>query len=52
LLADGAPLAVMELQCRGQGDEECRFLIGSPETLSAVYDAVSHGEDYGTVLGS
>ncbi|KPK06609.1 MAG: hypothetical protein AMS20_04335 [Gemmatimonas sp. SG8_28] len=52
LLADGAPLAVMELQCRGQGDEECRFLIGSPETLSAVYDAVSRGEDYATVLGS
>lgn len=51
-LADGAALAVMELQCRGQGDAACRFLVGSPETLSAVYDAVARGEDYVPVLES
>jgi predicted hydrocarbon binding protein len=51
-LADGSPLAVMELQCRAQGDVECQFLVGSPETLSAVYDAVSRGEGYAAVLQS
>jgi predicted hydrocarbon binding protein len=51
-LADGTPLAVMEMQCRGQGDAECRFLVGSPDTLTAVYDAMSRGEDYLAVLGA
>jgi hypothetical protein len=51
-LADGTPLAVMEMQCRGQGDAECRFLVGSPDTLTAVYDAMSRGEDYLAVLGT
>ncbi len=49
-LADGSPLAVMETQCRAQGDAQCRFLVGSPETLSAVYEAASRGDDYATVL--
>lgn len=49
-LADGSPIAVMEIECRGQGDTQCRFLAGSPDTLSAVYDAVSEGRDYGAVL--
>jgi len=50
-LAGGNPLAVMEIECRGQGDEHCRFLAGSPETLSAVYEAVTEGTDYRTALG-
>lgn len=51
-LADGSSLAVMELQCRGQGDADCRFLVGSPDTLTAVYEAVGRGEDYAAVLGA
>ncbi len=49
-LADGSPIAVMEIECRGQGDAQCRFLTGSPETLGSVYEAVSRGEDYRAVL--
>jgi len=44
------PIAVMEIECRSEGDAECRFLAGSPDTLSAVYDAVSEGKDYGEAL--
>jgi predicted hydrocarbon binding protein len=51
-LAEGSPLAVMEMECRGQGDDRCRFLAGSPETLSAVYDAISEGQDYAVVVGA
>jgi len=49
-LAGGDPIAVMEIECRGQADAHCRFLTGSPETLGNVYDAVSRGEDYRAVL--
>ena len=49
-LANGNPIAVMETECRSEGNTECRFLAGSPETLSAVYDAVTEGKDYRTVL--
>ncbi|MDH3571180.1 MAG: 4-vinyl reductase, partial [Gemmatimonadota bacterium] len=49
-LAGGGPIAVMEIECRGQGDAHCRFLTGSPETLGNVYDAVGRGEDYRAVL--
>jgi hypothetical protein len=44
------PVAVMEIECRSEGDAACRFLAGSPDTLSAVYDAVDEGRDYGEVL--
>lgn len=51
-LAQGSALAAMEIECRTQGDAHCRFLIGSPATLAAVYDAASRGEDYRTALGT
>jgi predicted hydrocarbon binding protein len=44
------PVAVMEVECRSEGDTACRFLAGAPDTLGAVYDAVSEGQDYTTVL--
>jgi predicted hydrocarbon binding protein len=50
-LAQGNPLAAMEIECRAQGDSRCRFLLGSPATLAAVYDAASEGKDYRTALG-
>jgi len=49
-LAHGSALAAMEIECRAQGDAHCRFLIGSPATLGAVYDAASRGADYRTAL--
>ncbi len=51
-LARGSALAAMEIECRAQGDARCRFLVGSPATLTAVYDAASRGADYRTVLGA
>jgi len=49
-LAEGSPLAAMEIECRGQGDPQCKFLLGSPATLGAVYDAISQGGDYRSAL--
>ncbi len=37
----GAPLAVLEVECRSRGDDACRFLAGSTETLQAVYDLLA-----------
>jgi len=56
LLADflgrvaGAPLVAMEVECRSMGSERCRFLVGSPETMQYVYDAMSRGEPYDASL--
>jgi predicted hydrocarbon binding protein len=36
-------LAVLEVECRSRGDSRCRFLIGSPTTLDAVYDQLRQG---------
>lgn len=43
-------VAVMEVECRTRGDGRCRFLAGSPETLQAVFDGISSGADYETLL--
>lgn len=42
----GEPLAVMEVECRSMGGERCRFLVGSGETMQAVYDAMGEGSSY------
>jgi predicted hydrocarbon binding protein len=47
----GATVATMELECRTQGDPRCRFLAGSPEVLDAVYEAMSQGREYESILG-
>jgi len=41
--AAGAPISVLEVECRSQGDERCRFLFGSQEAMQVVYDRVGHG---------
>lgn len=52
LLADffgrlaGETVAIMEVECRSRGDDMCRFLVGSPETLAAVYERMSGGLSY------
>jgi predicted hydrocarbon binding protein len=35
--AAGQPVAVMEVGCRSQGEDDCRFLFGSPTTLLLVH---------------
>ncbi len=44
-------VAVMEVECRSRGDGRCRFLAGSPETLSAVYDSMAQGTGYAEAIG-
>ncbi len=52
LLADffgrlaGETVAVMEVECRSRGDDMCRFLVGSPDTLADVYQRMSGGLSY------
>jgi predicted hydrocarbon binding protein len=46
-----APLAVMEVECRSRGEARCRWLVGSPESLNALYEHLGRGADYLTVLG-
>jgi predicted hydrocarbon binding protein len=45
-------VAVMEVDPPEDDSEKCRFLLGSPETLQAVFDAMSHGADYHSVLAT
>lgn len=47
-----ASLAVMEVECRSKGDARCRWLVGAPETLSSLYEHLTQGADYLTVLGA
>jgi predicted hydrocarbon binding protein len=45
-----ASLAVMEVECRSRGDARCRWLLGAPETLTSLYEHMTQGADYATVL--
>jgi hypothetical protein len=36
----------MEVECRSQGKPRCRFLAGSPDTLSILYDRMAQGAGY------
>lgn len=42
----GAPVAVLEVECRSSGAPRCRFLVGSPEVMDAVYDEMGRGASY------
>ena len=46
-----APLAVMEVECRSRGEVRCRWLVGAPDSLNALYEHLAQGADYLTVLG-
>jgi len=58
LLADvfsrlaGGQFAAMEVECRSRGDVRCRFLLASPETLTLVYERMTHGMSYAQALGT
>ncbi len=45
-----ASLAVMEVECRSKGDARCRWLLGAPETLASLYEHMTQGADYVTIL--
>jgi predicted hydrocarbon binding protein len=42
----GAPVAVLEVECRSAGHPRCRFLIGNPHLMDAVYDEIGRGATY------
>ena len=56
LLADfftrlgGSRAAVMEVECRSRGEERCRFLVGSPDLLTYVYERMTGGMSYTQAL--
>ena len=47
-----AGLAVMEVECRSRADARCRWLVGAPETLTALYQHMAQRADYLTVIGA
>jgi hypothetical protein len=47
-----AQVAVMEVECRSKGDDHCRFLSASPETLQEVYEKMTVGMSYADALGA
>ncbi len=48
----GAPLAVMEVECRSAGAPRCRFLLGSADVLQQVYDGMAAGVPYEDAVGA
>ena len=42
----GGQVAVLEAECRSQGDPRCRFLFGAESTLNAVFQEIQAGESY------
>lgn len=46
----GAPAAAMEVECRSRGEPGCRWLVGSPETLAALYEQLARGRGWREVL--
>lgn len=45
-----AEVAVLEVECRGRGDQQCRFLFGGADAVYAVYERLSAGEEPDTAL--
>jgi len=42
----GAPVAVLEVECRSTGAGRCRFLVGNPELMDVVFDELARGASY------
>jgi predicted hydrocarbon binding protein len=42
----GAPVAVLEVECRSSGQPRCRFLVGSPDVMDAVFEEMGRGASY------
>ena len=43
--------AVMEVECLSRGEPHCRFLVGSPDVLTYVYERMTAGMGYKQALG-
>lgn len=46
----GAPLSVLEVECRSAGAPRCRFLMGNTEVLGYVFDQLERGTPYQDAL--
>lgn len=42
----GTAIAVLEVECRSSGAEQCRFVGGSPGMLAAAWDLMAAGGDW------
>ena len=42
----GAPLAVLEVECRSMGAARCRFLLGNSEVLQFIFQEMERGVSY------
>jgi len=47
----GYPAAVMEVDCRSRGDARCRFMVGSPDVLTWLYEGLLQGQGYDQLVG-
>ena len=47
----GAQVAVLQVECLSCGDPRCRFLVGSAESLTTVYERMAAGGSYREGLG-
>jgi predicted hydrocarbon binding protein len=50
-LANG-PVAVLEVTCRGRGDESCTFAFGSGDAIHELYGQLLEGEDLDNALAA
>jgi len=46
----GSQAAVMEVECASRGENRCRFLVGSPDMLTYVYERMTTGMSYAQAL--
>ena len=46
----GSQAAVMEVECGSRGEPRCRFLVGSPDLLTYVYERMTTGLSYAQAL--
>ena len=48
----GAPVAVLEVECRSTGAERCRFLVSSPAVMEQIYDDMGRGLAYAEAVSA
>jgi predicted hydrocarbon binding protein len=48
----GSQAAVMEVDCASRGEARCRFLVGSPDMLTYVYERMTTGMSYAQALSA
>lgn len=46
----GSQAAVMEVECASRGEHRCRFLVGSPDMLTYVYERMTTGMSYAQAI--